>query len=111
MNRVTVHGRGNVCKEISKSSQCIQCNAYHCLYIRAQAYMYTCFKIHYAQLQRNIIRGTLEFALGKSFSNHCCPMNCAMYSGRGVGGGGGVGGGVGLFGGGGGVGDLGLQKG
>ncbi len=47
---------------------------------------------------------TLALALGKSLSNHVCPMNCAMYSGRGVGGGGGVGGGVGLLGGGGGVG-------
>ncbi len=44
---------------------------------------------------------------GKRLSNHCLPIYCAMYSGRGVGGGGGVGGGVGV-GGGGGVGVLGL---
>ena len=47
---------------------------------------------------------TLEVAEGKKNSNHSCPINCAMYSGRGVGGGGGSsgeGGGVGVFGGGG----------
>lgn len=50
---------------------------------------------------------TFDVALGKSDSNHCCPINWAMYSGRGVGGGGG-GGGVGVRGGGGGVGVRGL---
>ena len=47
---------------------------------------------------------TLDVAEGKKNSNHSCPVNCDMYSGRGVGGGGGgsgVGGGVGVFGGGG----------
>ena len=48
-----------------------------------------------------LLKLTLELALGKSLSNHVCPMNWVMYSGRGVGGGGGVGGGVGLLGGGG----------
>ena len=42
---------------------------------------------------------TEELAFGYSLSNHGRPMNCAIYSGNGVGGGGGVGGGVGDFGG------------
>ena len=56
--------------------------------------------------RQNICRNllTLELVRGKSFSNPACPMNCPMYSGRGVSRGGGVGGGVELFGGGGGVG-------
>ena len=47
---------------------------------------------------------TLDVAEGKKNSNHSRPVNCAMYSGKGVkgrGGGSGVGGGVGVFGGGG----------
>lgn len=67
-NRPIVHGLGNVC--VNKK------------YI----------------LSLQLILRTLELAPGNSWSNHCWPMNCAMYSGRGVGGGGG--GGVGLRGGG-----------
>ena len=49
---------------------------------------------------------TLELALGNRESNQDCPINCDIYSGRGVGGGGvgergGGGGGVGVRGGGG----------
>lgn len=79
MNRVTVHGLGMVYRaDTVNSSSTVRTGAI-----------------------------TFELALGKSLSNHSCPMNWAMYSGRGVGGGGG-GGGVGVRGGGGGgEGDLG----
>lgn len=56
----------------------------------------------YCPMNKSPFLQTFELAPGNSWSNHCWPMNCAMYSGRGVGGGEGVGvrgGGVGVFGG------------
>ena len=52
-------------------------------------------------LNKQLFLQTLELAPGNSWSNHGWPINCAIYSGSGVGGGGvGLrGGGVGVFGG------------